>query len=121
MAAEIAPQKEESHGGQSMSADSYQTTDMFFAAARLYLFGRESLDKIYMDGSSRATFVLKVPSLDAAEYFNEFEPGQLAVSDLKSLCRQWGFLGNVIRKMKREDTVVWPHEPKKWYSGRQRV
>jgi len=94
-----------------VSTDGYQTQDMFFAATLLYLYGHEAIDKIYLDDKSRATFLLKVPSLDVAEYLTEYEAGQLAVSDLKSLRTSWEFLGGTIRFMKRQDMAMWQNDP----------
>jgi hypothetical protein len=104
-----------------MSADGFQTTDIHFAAAMLYVFGEESLTKIEItpDGYGRnrdVTLHIDAPSLDCAEYFKEFQAGELALSDLKSYIRTYTWITRTLRDMKKNGTTSW--ESPSWVMGR---
>src|SRR5580704_6013740 len=101
--------------------DGYQTTDIHFAAAMLYTFTEDALTKIEitpdkMGRFRNATFFLDIPSLDAAEYWTEFQSGELAISNLLSYVRTLTWLERKVREMKRDGETEW-NSPS-WIAGR---
>jgi hypothetical protein len=59
-----------------------------------------------------------IPSLDAAEYFNEFRAGTLAISDLRSFARKYTWITRILRDMERKTESVWVSPA--WVAGRGR-
>ena len=101
--------------------DGYQTTDIHFAAAMLYTFTEDALTRIEITPDSfgrhrNATFSIDAPSLDCAEYFKEFQVGELAISNLLSYVRTLTWLDRKVREMKRDGQTSWVSDS--WVMGR---
>jgi len=97
---------------------------MFFAAGLCYVFGEESLTKIELIGGDTRSrhqdrqFTLDVPSLDAAEYYQEFKEKKFAISDLFSFTLIYTGLTRRLKDMTRRGDVIWTSES--WVRGRGR-
>lgn len=103
-----------------MSADGYQTNDIFFAGAMAYTFGPEALTRIENERSgpthNTATFFLDIPSLDAAEYYREFHTGRFTIADLKAYVKIHGDITRLLRDMVKRGDVSWTSPA--WVAGR---
>jgi len=93
-----------------MSADVFVTTEMGFAGFLCYLFGDESLIRIELNDTRKASFTFHVPSLDAEEYLREYHAGQLAISDYKDAVGRQTQLGRLLRKLNSTGETVWERE-----------
>jgi hypothetical protein len=97
--------------GRTALNDGYQTKDIWFASAMAYTFGPESLTRIDTESNGRtrttATFHLDIPSLDAAEYYREFQTGKFAISDLRAYCKNHGDITRRLREMARAGETSW--------------
>jgi len=62
---------------------------------------------------------LDVPSLDAAEYLNEFQSGTLACSDAQALFKAYGRILGAIRSMRQNKQDKWtsPAYASAWRNG----
>jgi hypothetical protein len=93
-----------------VSADIFITTEMGFAGFLCYLFGDESLIRIELNDTRKASFTFHVPSLDAEEYLREYHAGQLAISDYKDAVGRQTQVGRLLRDMNRSGQTVWERQ-----------
>lgn len=106
--------------------DGYITTNEWFCAFLMYLFGEECLLRIEIesDGSSQAhgrnhrvkKFTCDVPSFDAKEYHEELKEGRLAISDLNAFASVYMRLNRILRDMTRSGETS--YESPSWIAGR---
>jgi hypothetical protein len=94
-----------------MSVDGYQTDDIAFCAALLYVFTEDALTTIDLQ-NGKAMFSLAVASLDARIYREEFDRGELNILDLKSYMRTFSWLSKIIREMRRDGQIIWQRDNK---------
>ena len=86
--------------------DGFQTTDVFFVAAMLYVYTEDALLKVEVTpdrfGRDRnATYTLDIPSHEAQKYRAEFDRGELAITDLLSYVRTYTWLTRKLRAMRK--------------------
>ena len=94
-------------------------TEIFFAAALLYVFGEESLLKVEFveTGRRREThFHIDCPSLDAEAYWADWKSQQFAVTSLSDYTGIYSRLVGVCKQM-RSDGVDMYCSPS-WVAGR---
>jgi hypothetical protein len=97
---------------QATNLDVVQTNDAWLCAVAQYTYGEDILVKIETKQNQwnrdTPTFYLEVP--DAHEIGvmqNEFQSGNLAISDLKSYCRTFTFLQRRLRDMRKAGLMTW--------------
>jgi hypothetical protein len=89
-----------------MMAGVYQSDDIEFSAAMLYLYGEEAL--LAIDTSSaRAVLTLDVPSEDAKIYREQFDADELSISSLRAYCKVYSALMNRVRKTRTSLGQQW--------------
>jgi len=93
-----------------MSADCFVTTEMGFAGFLCYLFGDESLIRIELNDTRKATFHFHAPSLDCEEYLREYHAGQLAITDYKDAVGRQTQVGRMLRDMNRSGKTLWERD-----------
>jgi hypothetical protein len=100
-----------------MANDSYQSDDLEFCAALLYLYGEESLLSLDATGF-RAVVTLDVPSEDAKILREQFDNDELAISSLKAYVKVYFTLMNRVRVTRKSEFRQW-NSPS-WITGRGR-
>jgi len=101
-----------------MSASAFQTDNIFLAAFLIFVHtdASEHYENVtkrveFPDGpgTRRVVFTLDVPcgSEDARIYEQEFNEGQLSISDLKSFVDRYQRLSAVVRKMNNTGVTIW--------------
>jgi hypothetical protein len=107
-----------------MANDEYQTDDIFFAVALMFVYGEECLLKISTDPTVNrerkrsSVYTLNLPSCDAAILFDDFKSGNLAISDLLSYIRTYSFITRLLRNMRYRNEEEWCSPS--WIAGRGR-
>src|SRR5260370_35639044 len=102
-----------------MRSDGYQTSDLAFACALLYVFGEDSLLRIERDQVRGQTFFIDAPSFDCQSYFDEWTSSEgLAISNLKAYFRIYDFIVRRLKDLQRRGETGWCSES--WVSGRGR-
>ena len=99
-----------------MAADSFTTDSMQYAACLEYIFGQESLVAIRIGDSGKASFDFCIPSLDAESYINDYENGELIISDAKALFKSNSRLFGAVRALRVREETSWVS--KSWIKGR---
>jgi hypothetical protein len=100
--------------------DGYATRHEGFAAFLTYLFGEECLTQIVSGTDDRGKrcrdFHCDVPSLDAQEYYEEFNAGNLAITDLRAFINSHSRLNFICRTMHKNGDSTWTSPS--WVNGR---
>lgn len=103
-----------------MAADSYVTTDAFFCATLLYIFGTNALIRVTEEDKSDGSrtvkkFQMAVPSLDADSYLQDYLKGQMAITDARELFRCYSRVTQIMKQMSRDAVDSW--ESSRWIAG----
>ena len=89
-----------------MSSDGYVCKEVFFAAALMYVFSEDCLTKIeVVDGERHrkdTLFHLDVPSLDAREYWADWEGKRFAITDLSAFTGIYARLTKILKQMRND-------------------
>ena len=98
--------------------DGYVAKEVFFAAALMYVYGEEALTKIEIIAEPRREthFHLDCPSLDVAEYLNDWKGKQFAITDLSSYTGIYSRLVKILKSMNQSGTDIWCSPS--WVAGR---
>jgi hypothetical protein len=92
-------------------SEGYKTRDAWFAAAMQYLYGEEVLTHIETKendgGRPIQSFLLSVDTQEAGTFFQDYQNGEFAISDLKSFVRTYGFLTRRLRDMRNMGLTSW--------------
>lgn len=102
-----------------MSVDGYVCKEVFFAAALMYVYGEEVLTKIeIVDGERRneTHFSLDIESLDAREYWADWEGKRFAITDLSTYTGIYSRLTKILKRMRFDGTDCWCSPA--WVRGR---
>ena len=111
-------------------SDGYTTTNEWFAAFLMFLFGEECLTRVTSELGERDArskyastgnryvkrFYCDVPSFDAQSYHEELKAGTLAISDLNAFATQYSRLNRILRDMRRDNEDSWCSPS--WVAGR---
>jgi hypothetical protein len=87
--------------------DGYQTGDLALACALLYIYSEDALTRIERDPVRGQTFHLDIASLDGYAYADDFQKGQLAISDLKAYQRTYDFMVRRLKTMRNNGEMSW--------------
>ena len=92
--------------------DTVQTSNAWFCAAVQYVYGEEVLvridNKVNEWNRDTPTFHLEVPdSKEVGVLQNDFQKGDLAISDLKEYIRTYTFLLRRLRDMRKAGLTNW--------------
>jgi hypothetical protein len=99
--------------------DGFTTNDIWFATAMMYVFGDEALTKMTNQAAERLkAFHLDIPSLDAEDYYREYQAGTFAISDLKAFTRSYSTVVKCMKDMMKSGQPVWVSPA--WIAGRGR-
>jgi hypothetical protein len=98
-----------------MSVDGFSTTNIYFVSALMFAFGKEVLTKIeFVEGNGNTNrrhpnnlFTLDVPSVDAELYWEDWQRGKFAISDLKTYVGIFSDVTKTIRDMNWRGNPVW--------------
>jgi len=97
--------------------DSYQSDDLEFCAALLYLYGSESL--LSIDATQfRAVVTVDIASEDAKIMREQFDNDELAISSLKAYVKVYFELTNRVRVTRKSEFRQW-NSPS-WIAGKGR-
>ena len=100
--------------------DGFVTRHEYFAAFLMYLFGEECLTRIVSGTDDRGKrcrdLYLDVPSLDAQEYYSDYNAGNLTIADLKAYVNSYSRLNFICRQMHRANDQTWTSPS--WVNGR---
>jgi hypothetical protein len=97
---------------ETVKLDTVQTGDVFFCSAVQYTYGEEVLVRIdntvNEHNRDTPTFYLEVPDArEIGKMQNDFQRGELAISDLKSFIRTYTFLLRRLREMRKAAQTSW--------------
>lgn len=98
-----------------MAADSFTTDSMQYAACLEYIFGQESLVAIRIGDSGKASFDFCIPSIDAESYINDYENGELIISDAKALFKSNSRIFGAVRALRVREENSWVSRA--WQNG----
>ena len=104
-----------------MANDGYDTTDFFFAAVLLYLYTEDSLSLIRFEDSvvrESVNFRFDIPSLDAEILRNDYDNGQLPLSDARAFAYAYNAITAKVKRLRKSGESSWASRA--WITGRAR-